>query len=419
MLKKCQNRNSKWRKWFSIGPQNVCRQCAESIRGLIKLHELSRPKKLLVFINPQSGSKTGEKIYRRKVAPLFSLCEIQTKVIVTQTENHSKDVLRETDLSDYDGIVCVGGDGTLSEIANGYLQRCYRDGHIDWDNPETVLPRPRLPIGVIPTGSGDTIVRFMNETRSVTTATIHIILGRTRGIDFGSVHNRHKLLSYTCLLIGYGLYGRLIEAIEIRRWLPGRIRYSVIPMIELLNVRSFDVKVQMLKPVIEKESQEGNTSHGNRDPEKTRIQPDTKWEWSNQYEGPLLGVDSFIVHLMPVGNSMRPYMGNGLAQVTLVKNCSRISHLSHLIKLMDRSPGFYDYDFIEEHNVKGYRVEAFPKSQGRRIPEMYLMNCDGDLIKLEEPCFEVRVHKELIKLFTWIDEDWPEWVETKSETLSR
>lgn len=50
-------------------------------------------------------------------------------------------------------IVCVGGDGTLSEIANGYLERCYLDDHIDWHNPDTVLPRPRLPIGVIPTGT--------------------------------------------------------------------------------------------------------------------------------------------------------------------------------------------------------------------------------------------------------------------------
>lgn len=57
-------------------------------------------------------------------------------------------------------------------------------------------------------------------------ANLCFFLGRTRGIDFGSVHSRQKLLSYTCLLVGYGLYGRLIEAIEIRRWLPGKIRYS-------------------------------------------------------------------------------------------------------------------------------------------------------------------------------------------------
>ena len=41
----------------------------------------SRPKRLLVVINPESGSRSGEKIYYNKVAPLFKQANIETEVI--------------------------------------------------------------------------------------------------------------------------------------------------------------------------------------------------------------------------------------------------------------------------------------------------------------------------------------------------
>ena len=41
----------------------------------------ARPKNLLVVINPVSGSRSGEKVYYSKVAPLFKQGNIDTEVI--------------------------------------------------------------------------------------------------------------------------------------------------------------------------------------------------------------------------------------------------------------------------------------------------------------------------------------------------
>ena len=46
-------------------------------------------------------------------------------------------------LSDYDGVVVVGGDGTLHECINGLLQRS------DWQ-----LAVKQMPVGMVSGGSG-------------------------------------------------------------------------------------------------------------------------------------------------------------------------------------------------------------------------------------------------------------------------
>lgn len=124
-------------------------------------------------------------------------------------------------------VVCIGGDGTLAEVINGLVLRTSRDRQIDPNNPEANLPTPRLPIGVIPSGSTDTVAYSLHGTTDVQTAAIHIIFGDSAGLDISSVHNDHTLLRLYASMLSYGYLGDVIRDSEKFRWMgPQRYDYS-------------------------------------------------------------------------------------------------------------------------------------------------------------------------------------------------
>jgi len=49
-------------------------------------------------------------------------------------------------------VVCVGGDGTFSEVVHGLLTRMLRASGVHEPAIDTDLPRPRWRVGIIPAG---------------------------------------------------------------------------------------------------------------------------------------------------------------------------------------------------------------------------------------------------------------------------
>uniref|UniRef100_A0A8C3D6C5 DAGKc domain-containing protein n=1 Tax=Cairina moschata TaxID=8855 RepID=A0A8C3D6C5_CAIMO len=70
---------------------------------------------------------------------------------VTEYEGHALSVLKECELQAFDGVVCVGGDGSVSEVAHGLLLKA----QIDAGKGTDYIPAPvraSVPLGVIPAG---------------------------------------------------------------------------------------------------------------------------------------------------------------------------------------------------------------------------------------------------------------------------
>lgn len=121
----------------------------------LTLLALSRPRKLLLFVNPYGGKKNALKLYERYAKPIFKLANVDVSVVITQRPNQIFDLVLQQHLDQFDGIACCGGDGTFSELFNGLIYRDILKEHsnepskVDLDN----VPRPSKPLGIIPAGS--------------------------------------------------------------------------------------------------------------------------------------------------------------------------------------------------------------------------------------------------------------------------
>ena len=123
--------------------------------------------------------------------------------------------------------MCIGGDGTFAELFNGLIARTARDQRVDLNDPDVRLPKPSIPVGVVPSGSTDTLAYSLHGTTDVETACIHIIFGDSAGLDLSSVHNDKALLRIYASILSYGYLGDVIRDSEKFRWMgPQRYDYS-------------------------------------------------------------------------------------------------------------------------------------------------------------------------------------------------
>ncbi|KAL6546666.1 hypothetical protein OROMI_022387 [Orobanche minor] len=142
------------------------------------LDSLGRPKRLFIFVNPFGGKKSASKIFVNDVKPLLDDANVEYTVQETKYQLHAKEVVQSLDLENYDGIVCVSGDGILVEVLNGLLIRK------DWNNAI------RKPLGAVPAGTGNGMVKSLldlcGEPCAASNATVSIIRGLVADIDIES-----------------------------------------------------------------------------------------------------------------------------------------------------------------------------------------------------------------------------------------
>ncbi|KAK6041144.1 diacylglycerol kinase catalytic domain protein, partial [Cooperia oncophora] len=111
--------------------------------------------RVLVFVNPNSGSGKGLATLRGRVEPLLKKNHIDYDVIITNGPNHAKSVVRSRDdLGKYNGVIILSGDGLVFEVLNGFTER-----------PDAASIIPSLPIGIVPSGSGNGLLSSLFYSR--------------------------------------------------------------------------------------------------------------------------------------------------------------------------------------------------------------------------------------------------------------
>ncbi|XP_078091653.1 ceramide kinase isoform X2 [Mustelus asterias] len=418
---------------FYCSDHLLCNQWVQALKELLDLQAM-RPKHLIVFINPFGGKRLGKQIYDDKVAPLFRLACISAEVIVTERANHARDHLLEADLAKYDGIVSVGGDGMFSEVMHGLISRTQKNSGNDENDPSADLVPCDLRIGIIPAGSTDCICYATVGANDPMTSALHIIVGDSQHIDVSSVHHKNMFLKYSVSLLGYGFYGDTLIDSEKNRWM-GPSRYDFSGFKTFLSHHCYEGAISYL-PATE-------TLGSPRDPspctagchicrnsgQQLRIsQKERKFKFDEERQqwkvikGRFLAINSANMSCAcpksPKGLSPAAHLADGTIDLILVRKCSRLSFLRHLIRHTNNDDQF-DLAFVEVYRVKKFKFTPkycdeedsdiqdvgknlfgqicrdHPSCSCAQLQSSW--NCDGEIIK--HAAIEVRVHCQLLRLF--------------------
>uniref|UniRef100_A0A8C6T8K6 Ceramide kinase n=1 Tax=Neogobius melanostomus TaxID=47308 RepID=A0A8C6T8K6_9GOBI len=371
----------------------VCEQWIRAISDQLSILA-NRPKSLLVYINPFGGKRQGKWIYDQKVAPLFSKACISTDVIVTEQPNHARNHLEtKANLDKYDGVVCVGGDGIFSEIVHGLVTRTQDENKVDLNDSEAQLMPSALRIGIIPAGSTDCICFSTVGTNDPVTSALHIIVGDSQPMDVCSVHHNSSFLRFFVSLLGYGFYGDVLTDSESKRWL-GPTRYDLAGVKTFLNHNYYEGTISFLpaednmsNPRDKLQCRSGccvcqqRSSSKARDmmEEKKKSVKDRREGWT-VLSGKFIAINTACISCAcprsPKGLSPSAHLADGTMDLILVRECSRIDFLRHLLRHTNKDDQF-DHQFVEVHRVKKFHFQPC-RTEVSSLEDLTPSRCNSD-----------------------------------------
>ena len=188
----------------------------------------------LVIVNPTAGHSDNRAIHSSLILPFLTSRSIQCTSYFTERPGHGRSIACSEDLTSYQCIVVVGGDGTLHEVVNGLMAR---------------KDQVRLPIAIIPLGTGNAVgidLGILDMHRALE----RIVAGEVCYIDLNHITSPSSacpLSIYSVAEITWGLIGTVAVQAELpvmRRL--GRVRLDLCGVWNVL--KGFSAKLDFRCP---------------------------------------------------------------------------------------------------------------------------------------------------------------------------
>uniref|UniRef100_A0A182JTG2 HECT domain-containing protein n=1 Tax=Anopheles christyi TaxID=43041 RepID=A0A182JTG2_9DIPT len=223
-------------------------------------------RKMLIILNPKSGSGKAREMFQQRVAPIFAEAEIPYDLHITKKSNWAREFVRVRDVYLWRGIVVVGGDGIFFEVLNGLFEREDWQAAID-----------ELPMGIIPCGSGNGLAKTVSflyenklvesgniyednsaiprepfETKPVLASALMVVKGKHSMLDVVRVETRSNIM-FSFLSVGWGLISDIDIESERLRAIGGQ-RFTVWSVHRLISLRTYQGKVSYLPALLSQTS---------------------------------------------------------------------------------------------------------------------------------------------------------------------
>jgi diacylglycerol kinase family enzyme len=251
------------------------------------------------------------------------------------------------DLTSYDALCIIGGDGTIHECINGWMRRS--------DDS-----RQRIPLGLIAGGTGNSFVRELYGDVKLPTAVTHICNGVYASMDLCRMTlphlNRPDEVIYSFNGIHWGLGSKVSVTAERLRWMGAALRYTTAALLEMIN------GTRMSTTILTED----------RDGHVTELHTELCLLIANNIRGAVKGMT-----IAP-----RAFVNDGLVDLLLV-------HSDKVIDLVKVMQGFYDgshvnLEFVTYMQVAKFSVAPFLDLKKHQPAELEvveeLVDVDGELV---------------------------------------
>ena len=195
----------------------------------------------LVIINPESASGETRKAWPGIASELSSHFG-GFKPAFTERQGHARELAAEAARKGNTLIIACGGDGTISEVANGIL-----------------LSGKDAELGILPSGTGGDFRRTLGISANSRDAARVLKGGKTRRIDVGRVtfhtEKGEKETRYFIGVASFGMSAEIIERVKENQpqwlpaaapaWLRGRLAFGSSMLLTALQSPATRVVVQL------------------------------------------------------------------------------------------------------------------------------------------------------------------------------
>lgn len=189
----------------------------------------------IVLLNPIAGQGRARRL-RGAVSERLRRLGSGARLVETEEPGHAEELARQAAADGHDRVIVVGGDGTVQEAVNGLLRG-------------SPAAREPLPVGIVPGGSGNDLVRALGLPRGDGPALEVALDGGQRVIDVVEARAGDRARRYVSAA-GAGFDAQVAAAMSGKRhvWQRGTVGYLVSALLELRRYDNRALRITLRGP---------------------------------------------------------------------------------------------------------------------------------------------------------------------------